>query len=159
MIEELNLVNRDIILNSTRLLILISEFDSKKSFKMNINRIMLYDFFMKFPRTMLPNKEIQGDQKDFNEFYSFFHWQPDREEYNLYLRYLLSKKLIQRKIVDNDFCFRINEMGKDVIEKMESSYAVELGRVAMYIKKELTKLSDTKVESMIIEKVGMVNYE
>lgn len=159
MIEELNLVNRDLILNSTRLLILMSEFESKKSFKMNLNKIMLYDFFMKFPRTMLPKGEREGEQRDFNEFYSFFHWQPDREEYNLYLRYLLSKKLIQRKIVDNDFCFYINEIGKEVIVKMENSYAVELGHVAKYIKKELAKLSDTKVESMIINKVGMVNYE
>ncbi|SFA81847.1 MULTISPECIES: ABC-three component system middle component 2 [unclassified Bacillus (in: firmicutes)] len=159
MIEELNLVNRDLILNSTRLLILISEFDSKKSFKMNINKIMLYDFFMKFPQTMLPKKEIEEEQRDFNEFYSFFHWQPDREEYNLYLRYLLSKKLIQRNIMDNDFCFKINELGKEVIVKMESSYSVELGHIAKYIKKELSKLSDTKVESMIIKKVGMVNYE
>ncbi|HFK1456668.1 TPA: ABC-three component system middle component 2 [Bacillus cereus] len=159
MIEELNLVNRDLILNSTRILILIAEFDSKKSFKMNLNRIMLYDFYMKFPRTMLPKEEIQEEQRDFNEFYSFFHWQPDRTEYNLYLRYLLSKNLIQRKIIDNDFSFRINELGKEVLEKMKSTYATELGSIAKYIKKELSKLSDTKVESMIIEKVGMVNYE
>ncbi|HFU7085163.1 MULTISPECIES: ABC-three component system middle component 2 [Bacillus cereus group] len=159
MIEELNLVNRDLILNSTRILILIAEFDSKKSFKMNLNRIMLYDFYMKFPRTMLPKKEIREEQRDFNEFYSFFHWQPDRTEYNLYLRYLLSKNLIQRKIIDNDFSFRINELGKEVLEKMKSTYATELGSIAKYIKKELSKLSDTKVESMIIEKVGMVNYE
>ncbi|WP_394548562.1 ABC-three component system middle component 2 [Priestia aryabhattai] len=159
MIEELNLVNSDLILNSTRILILISEFDSKKSFKMNLNKIMLYDFYMKFPRTMLPDGENQGEQRDFNEFYSFFHWQPDREEYNLYLRYLLSKKLIHRIIIDNDFCFKINERGREALEKLKSTYAAELDSIAKYIKKEVSKLSDTKVESIIIEKIGMVNYE
>ncbi|MEK4275212.1 ABC-three component system middle component 2 [Paenibacillus sp. FSL R7-0026] len=159
MIEELNLVNRDLILNSIRILTLISEFESKKSFCMSLNRIMLYDFFMKFPRTMIPAKEKNEEKKDFNEFYSYFHWQPDREEYNLYLSYLISKDLIERKIIKNDFCFHINEKGKEVLGKFKSSYSNELTILAKYIKHNISKLSDSKVEGMIMESLDGIHNE
>nr|WP_143757669.1 ABC-three component system middle component 2 [Paenibacillus sp. FSL H7-0326] len=127
---------------------------------MSLNRVMLYDFFMKFPRTMIPSNEItEGEIKDFSERYSYFHWQPDREEYNLYLRYLLSKDLVQKRIISNEYSFYINQNGKDVLGQMQSSYYKELAKLSKYIKQSLSNLSDTKVESMIIEKLEGVQYE
>jgi hypothetical protein len=150
MIKELNLVNSDLILNSTRVLILISKFESRKSFKLNANKIMLYDFYMKFPQTMLPKEYKVSTGEDFNEFYSFFHSRPDREEYRLYIRYLLSKKLVDKLVIENDFCYRINNRGKEVILNMESNYSIELNKVADYIKKEVSKLSEAVIEETIL---------
>lgn len=156
MIKELNLVNSDLILNSIRLLILLSKFESQKAFKMNINKIMLFDFYMKFPKTMIPsqNKDLKG--QDFNEFYSFYHWQPDRDQYHQFIRYLLSKRLIDKKIISNDFIYQINDKGKSVIERLESDYSKQLDAIADYIKKEVSKLSDTKIEEDILQNAFMM---
>lgn len=151
MIKELGLVNSDLILNSTRILVLISKFETKKSFKMNSYKIMLYDFYMKFPQTMIGKKAKSESIKDFNEFYSYFHWQPNREEYDLYLRYLLSKRLINKIISGTDYCYQVNERGIEVLGRLESRYFRELDSIAEYVKKEVSTLSDTKVENEIIE--------
>lgn len=151
MIKEVNLVNSDLILNSTRILIIIAEFESRKSFKMNINKIMLFDFYMKFPKTMIPEEYYNEQEYDFNEFYSFYHWQPDREKYQLYIKYLLSKKVIDRVIKSNDFCYQINERGKIVINSLESDYSKSLDQVAKYIKKEVSNLSELKIEENILK--------
>lgn len=150
MIKEINLVNSDIILNSTRILIMIAEFINKKSFKMNINKIMLFDFYMKFPKTMVDSKD-NYEYYDFNEFYSFYHWQPDREQYQIFIKYLLSKNLIEKKIIKNDFCYFITERGTEAVSMMNSNYSKELNKVAKYIKKELSNLSDKKIEENILK--------
>lgn len=151
MIKELNLVNSDLILNSSRILILLSKFETKKSFKLNANKIMLYDFYMKFPNTMLPNGDHLLKSEDFNEHYSYFHSEPDLEEYQLYIRYLLSKKLIERVILKNEFCYRINPRGIEALKNFETSYSTELHKIAEYIKKEISKLSETNIEQSIID--------
>ncbi|MBN8211090.1 hypothetical protein JI666_20350 [Bacillus sp. NTK071] len=150
MIKELNLVNSDLILNSTRVLILISKFESRKAFKLNATKIMLYDFYMKFPQTMLPKEIDISTEEDFNEFYSFFHSRPDREEYQLYIRYLLGKRLVDRVVIENDFCYRINDRGKEVIYNLKSDYSMELDKIAEYIKKDVSKLSETLIEETIL---------
>ncbi|HHT7165332.1 TPA: ABC-three component system middle component 2 [Bacillus cereus] len=150
MIRELNLVNSDLILNSTRVLILVSKFESRKAFKLNANKIMLYDFYMKFPQTMIPKNFNISTEQDFNEFYSFFHSQPDREEYQLYIRYLISKKLVDRIIIGSDFCYRITEKGKEALIKLESRYSKELHKIANYIKQEVSKLSENNIEETIL---------
>lgn len=151
MIKELDLVNSDLILNTTRVLILISKFESKKSFKMNLNKIMLYDFYMKFPQTMLPNEIKMTRQRDYNEYYSYFHLQPNRDEYTLFLRYLVSKRLVDKIINGSDFCYRINKRGTKVLKSLKSEYFLELSSIAEFVKKEISKLSDSKIENKIIE--------
>lgn len=150
MIKEINLVNSDVTLNSTRILIMIAEFSNKKSFKMNINKIMLFDFYMKFPKTML-NDTDDLEYYDFNEFYSFYHWQPDRERYQIFLKYLLSKNLIEKRIIKNDFCYFVTERGNEAVSMMNSEYSKELNKIATYIRKELSNLSDKKIEENILK--------
>lgn len=150
MIEELNIVNSDLILNSTRILILLNKLESRKSIKMNINKIMLLDFYMKFPNTMI-SKDSGIKANDFNEYYSFYHWQPDRDQYYQFLRYLLSKRLIDRKIINNDFIYLITDRGKNVIQRLESSYSKQLDSISEYIQKEVAKLSDKKIEENIFK--------
>lgn len=152
MIKDLKILNSDLILNSTRLLILLSKFESKKSFKMNINKIMLMDYFMKFPRTMISNNELDRKDYDFNEYYSFYHWQPDRDKYNLFLRYLLSKKLIERKILKNDFVYFISDRGMEMISSLGSEYSKQLDTLANYIKKNVSTFSDERIEEIILKK-------
>ncbi|MFQ3546590.1 hypothetical protein Q7A53_21110 [Halobacillus rhizosphaerae] len=151
MIKELNLVNSDLILNSSRVLILISKFESKKKFKLNTNKIMLFDFYMKFPNTMLPNEDHSLNKEDFNEYYSYFHWQPNFEEYQLYIRFLLSKNLVERITIENDFCYRINQQGIEALKSIKTPYSIELHKIAEYIKKEISNLSEAKIEKSIIE--------
>lgn len=151
MIKELNIVNSDLILNSIRLLILLSKFETRKTFKMNINKIMLFDFYMKFPKTMIPSADKDLKEQDFNEFYSFYHWQPDRDKYRQFIRYLLSKKLIDKKIISSDFIYQINDRGKSVVESLESDYSKQLSAIAIHIKIEVSKLSDAKIEEDILQ--------
>ncbi|WP_427137323.1 ABC-three component system middle component 2 [Psychrobacillus psychrodurans] len=150
--KDLDKVNSDLILNSTRLLILLSKYETKKSFKMNINKIMLLDFYMKFPKTMISNEVIIKKKYDFNEYYSFYHWQPDRDLYNFFLRYLLSKRLIEKKIIKNDFIYFITRKGIETILSLKSDYSNQLHIIANYVKKNVSILSDEKIEETIIKK-------
>lgn len=145
-------INSELILNVTRILILLSYFGNQKTVKMTLNKIMMFDFYMKYPRVMIENTEIIDNNFDYYDYYSYYHWKPSRDEYHLYLRYLSAKRLITRSISKNDFIYQINKEGIDVVENLNSSYSVSLKTVAVYIKKNVSKLSDGKIESEIIKK-------
>ena len=108
--DKRRVINSEILLNAARMLVLISKFDNNNS--INLNKIMLYDFYMKFPKTMIEDSSIYDYDYDFYEFYSYYHWRPDREKYQLFIRYLLGKALINKHIKNNEFCYQINENGK-----------------------------------------------
>lgn len=150
--KDLNILNSDLILNSTRILILLSKFESKKTFKMNFNKLMMLDFYMKFPKTMISNEDINEKKYDFNEHYSFFHLQPDRDLYNLFLRYLISKRLVEKKILKTDFIYFITKDGMEIVLGLKSEYSNQLNIIANYVKSNVSVLSDEKIEEMILKK-------
>lgn len=119
-------LNSELILNVTRILILLSYFGNQKSIKMTLNKIMMFDFYMKYPRVMIENTEIIDNNFDYYDYYSYYHWKPNRDEYHLYLRYLSAKRLITRTISNNDFIYQISKEGIDVVENLNSSYSVSL---------------------------------
>lgn len=149
MIKDLNILHSDLILNSARILVLLSKFRKIKTSKMNMDKIMLLDFYMKFPRTMIEENTLKYD---FDDFYSFYHWKPDRDQYNLILNYLLSKRLIEKRIMKKDFIYSITDDGINAISDFESTYYIKLEMVADYIKKHISKLSNESIEKIILEK-------
>lgn len=152
MIKELNLLHSDLVLNSGRLLILLSKFHRAKSYKMNLDKIMILDFYMKFPTKMINQDKLDSEAYDFNDVYSYFHWKPDRDQYNLFLNYLISKRLITLEIVKKDFIYFISEDGLEMISNFQSIYYKKLNSTADYIKKNISNQSDEKLEAQIFEK-------
>lgn len=136
--------NNDLLIDATRILILTSFFEKKG---LIIDKIMLYDFYMKFPSTMIEEKK-----ESFYEYYSFFHWKPDRETYQKLLNYLLAKRLIDREIIDKKFHYKISVRGIELTEKLQSEYAIKLSVIGKYINNTISKRSDSQVELEIINK-------
>ncbi len=144
-------VNSELILHVSRILVLLSNFSNQKSVRTTLDKIMLFDFYMKYPSIMIDDEELIK-AFSYYDYYSYYHWKPDREEYQQYLRYLIAKRLISRDISSNEFIYSITADGIQVTEDMKSSYSHSLKSVAAYIKKHITKLSDTKIELDIISK-------
>ncbi|MGE6575789.1 ABC-three component system middle component 2 [Paenibacillus xylanexedens] len=135
----------------TRILILLSKFGSQKTIKISLDKIMLLDFYMKYPNVMIEDENLKQNLS-FYDYYSYYHWKPNREEYHVFLRLLTAKKLVSRNIIKSEFIYQITSDGTDVIESLNSSYYKKLDNVANYIKKNIARLSDTKIEEDIILK-------
>jgi hypothetical protein len=154
MIEDRNKVLSDLVIDSVRLLILISKFDYKKTFKLTLDKIMLYDFYLKFPNTMFKdNKDVEIGNIDFFEYYSYYHWKPRDDQYVMALNYLISKQLILRKIENNKFYYLVSELGIEFVSDLTSEYKLKLDKIATIVKQKISKLSDEAVENQILEKI------
>lgn len=153
MSEKSGLINTDILFNSIRILVLISKFESRKSFELNLEKIMYFDFYLRFPNTMVRDKKIKELTKyNFDEHYSHYHWKPNRDKYHVFIRYLLSKSLINKVILNNKFCYRISSKGKEFINNLKSDYYNKIDVIANYIKSDISRLSNKKIEQEIINK-------
>ncbi|MEK4476308.1 ABC-three component system middle component 2 [Paenibacillus sp. FSL R7-0048] len=144
-------VNSELILNVTRILVLLSNFNNQKTIKTTLDKIMLFDFYMKYPRVMIDDEKSE-EKISYYDYYSYYHWKPDRAEYHMYLRYLMAKRLITRNIASNEFVYIISNKGIEITESLKSTHSNDLKSVAMYVKKYVSKLSDTKIEEDIIYK-------
>ena len=122
-------------------------------FPTTINQLELYDFFLRFPKTMAPTKEqSQEEDVSFEEYYSFFHWQPDIIRYRQATNYLIAKGFAEKGIEDNVVVYKITDLGKTVIEKLNNPYKNQLTELMINNVKPLSKLSDKRIEEMIQEK-------
>jgi len=147
----------NLIMDSMRLLILISKFEYRKTFKLTLDKIMLYDFYMKFPDIMLTNKEEREYiDSSFEDVYSYYHWKPNQDQYISTINYLISKKLIIRNIEDSKFCYLITDLGEEFISGLTSKYKIKLDSAAKDIRQMISKLSDDAVEKDILEKINLV---
>ena len=99
----------DYMTDCVRILILISSAKKHKSIKLTENRIRLYDYYFRFPFTMIENEAKEaGVEMNVDEYYSFFHWQPDVIRYRQILNYLVAKGFV---VIENEndekiFCFK-----------------------------------------------------
>ncbi len=156
MIQKVKISNSEVFESSIRILFLLSNFESKKTFKMTVDKIILYDFYMKFPNIMID--DLEYNEYNYNDYYSYFHIKPDREIYKLFLGFLYGKGLVDKSISSNDVCYTINENGKNVTGSMKSDYAAKLRKVGMYIKNVTSKQSDLQIENTILYKsMAMTN--
>ncbi|MCH5586349.1 hypothetical protein MK805_15505 [Shimazuella sp. AN120528] len=137
-------------LDAMRILILVSAFLNKKSFILDLDKIMLYDFYLKFPNVMIPESEyIKVSNLDFDGYYSYYHWKPDRGHYQICLGFLVGKKLIIKTIKRNVFSYSVSHRGESIVNELNSKYAMKLVRLADYISKKISLLSEAKVEANI----------
>ena len=150
--ENKNSIIGNIVFDSIRILILISNVSAKKTFKITIDKIMLYDYYMKFPNTMIDKNCMKINiYYDFFEFYSFYHWKPNIIYYNKIIRYLEAKELV-RCDFDRKFYFVATDKGNELINKLNSEYKKSLYIIAKFINDNVSKMSDSKVELEILER-------
>lgn len=156
----LNVVDMDhFIIDSIRILILISAFENKKSksFKLTENKIKLYDYYLRFPSTMLEDKPAKVRFKNnFDEYYSFFHWKPDVIRYRKVINYLTAKDLIRLEFEKNGIFYLVTEKGTELINSMQSKYKNDLCEIALIIVKYISKISDKKLEEEILAKTNLL---
>lgn len=124
-----------------------------KSISLTERKLELYDFFLRFPKTMtLSEEQSQEEDVSFEEYYSFFHWQPDIIRYRQATNYLIAKGFAEKEIDDSVVVYKITDLGKTVIEDLNNPYKNQLTELMINNVKQLSKLSDKKIEEMIQEK-------
>jgi len=142
--------------DAVRILILLDAVKERKSVKMTDSKIKLYDYYLKFPCTMLGD-DIQefNLQWNFDEYYAFFHSQPDLVRYRQRLNYLLAKGLINIQIESNNSLFKINELGINALNSIDNPYKSKLTALAAIFIPVVIKFSDSKIGHIISEKSKM----
>ena len=85
----------DYVNDAVRVLVLLNAVKDRKSIKATENKIKLFDYYLKFPCTMLSNDFQITQQWNFDEYYAFFHWKPNLVRYRQSLNYLRAKGLIE----------------------------------------------------------------
>lgn len=132
-----------------RLLTLLSAFEKSRAYQMTFDKLILLDFYMRFPKTMM---NLENYSFDFEELYSFYHSYPDREYYQEMLRILISKKLIEKEIQNSSFIYRIKPIGIDLVNSIDNTYSHSLISTASLIKKNISKLSEANIKEEIYSK-------
>lgn len=132
-----------------RLLTLLSAFEKSRTYQMTFDRLILLDFYMRFPKTMM---NLDNYSFDFEELYSFYHSYPDREYYQEMLRILTSKKLIEKEIQNSSFIYRIKPIGVELVKSIDNTYSHSLISTALLIKKNISKLSEANMKQEIYNK-------
>lgn len=147
----------DYITDCVRVLVLICAVEKYKTIKLTENKIILYDYYYKFPYTMLGDQVKEyGVELNVDEYYSFFHWQPDIIKYRQIIHYLIAKGLI--KVTNkNDRAYSITEIGKEVLNKIENPYKDRLLSLSDLIMKTVKQLSDTKISEEIHHKNNIMS--
>lgn len=136
-----------------RILILLNSVKNKKTHKMTENRIKLYDYYLKFPHTMIKEySERKGFEMNFDEYYAFFHWQPDLICYRQSLNYLIAKKFVIRRDESNMSIYTITDLGVEALANIENSYKNQLIELTNDFIPMVVKLSDAKIDEIIREK-------
>lgn len=111
------------------------------------DRILLYDFYLKYPE--LINGTVE--KNDFDTKYSYFHWKPNYKLYSAVLTDLTCRKLTTLNIENNRYY--ITNSGKEFISNMENSYTKNARATSEYIVKNICKLSNKKITENIDKKL------
>ena len=137
-----------------RILVLLNATKNRKSLKMNEVKITLYDYYLKFPRTMLG--DVTGaEQWNWDEYYALFNWQPDFIRYRQSLNHLMAKGFAEREF-DGNVVYRITELGEAALAAIESAYKQKLMGYAEAFIPKVIKLSDSKIEEEIRRKSSLL---
>lgn len=147
----MNISFTDYINDSVRLLIILETVSKlKPNHRITENRIKLYDYYLKFPHTMIDKASThEYTRANFDEYYAFFHWKPDIVRYRSNLNYLIAKGLIEKRLEGSDLFFNICPQGVEALKKMKSGYKLHLTNLAKDVFPVIIKLSDKKVEEDI----------
>lgn len=123
---------------------------------MTDRKIMLLDYYLKFPNTMLCDLNNAPDElQTLDEYYAFFHWQPDIIRYRQSLNYLLAKGFVEKRL-NNHAIFIITDRGKEAINKINTAYKARMENLTFTFFPLVIKLSDSKIEGQILAKSNIL---
>jgi len=148
----------DFINDSIRILIIADAVNSIKKIKLTENRIRLYDYYLRFPRTMFNGIATDEELKaNIDEYYAFFHWSPDIVKYRKSTNFLIAKGFLVKEMQDNNVVYIISNKGIEAIKKLNSSYKQKLVSLAKLMIKSVLKLNDSKIEEEIKYKTNILS--
>ncbi len=134
----------DFYLTMIHVLKIVAIFKAKEKFLLTSKRIVMFDFYMRFP--FMTDEE--RDKQNFDEKYAFYFWKPNYSLYEAVLAILISKEFI--------FCeegiYHIKEKGEEVLCNIECEYMRILSNTGEYILNTVTKMSEKRIEEDIIKK-------
>ncbi len=139
-----NVEYADFYLTLIRVLKIIEVFKDKEKYLLNIKKIVMFDYYMRFPFMT----EEDMNRQNFDDKYAFYFWKPDYSLYEAVMAVLVSKKLVR----DNEEKYYIEQDGIEVLSKMSCAYMDTLKVTGEYILNSVIKMSDKKIEEDIIEK-------
>ena len=134
----------DFNLTLIRVLKLVGIFENKEKYKLTFKKIVLFDYYLRFP---FMNYNEQKKQ-NYDEKYAFFFWKPNYLLYEAVLSVLVSKEFILYK----DDLYKIKEKGKEALDNMKCSYMDVLSNSGQYILNRVVKLTEKQIEEDIIKK-------
>ncbi len=147
----------DYINDSVRILILLSGAKSRKSLVMTEHKIMLFDYYLKFPHTMLGAlKDMTYDLQTLDEYYAFFHWQPDIIRYRRSINYLVAKGFVEKRFDRNQTVLNITCLGEKVVGEINTTYKNRMEKLTLTFLPMVSKLSDSKIEEQIRNKSNIL---
>lgn len=107
-----------------------------------MERIVCYDFFLKYPEFLDSKKS-----EDFDTKFSYFHWKPNYKLYDSVLAYAQARCLIKLKPESSNYIS--TELGTEFISGMSNSYIENLTESSKYIEKNICKLSNKAINEKI----------
>ena len=147
----------DYINDAVRILILLNAAKSRKSLVMTARKIMLFDYYLKFPHTMLSDlTDISCDLQTLDEYYAFFHWQPDVIRYRRSINYLIAKGFVEKGLDKNQTVLSITDLGEKVVGQINSTYKKRMEKNTLTFLPMVAKLSDSKIEGQIRNKSNIL---
>jgi len=156
-VSDMNISLTDYINDAVRILIILNAAKERKSLKVTEMKVKLYDYYLKFPYTMLGS--AMGSyalEQNFDEYYAFFHWQPDVIKYRQSLNYLLAKRLIGKEFDEsNNTIYQISDLGIEALSKIDNDYFRKLNALIATFLPIVMKISDSKIEEQIREKTNI----
>ena len=147
----------DYINDAVRILILLNAAKSRKSLIMTERKIMLFDYYLKFPHTMLSDlTDMSCDLQTLDEYYAFFHWQPDIIRYRRSINYLIAKGFVEKGFEKNQTVLSITDLGEKVVGQINSTYKNRMEKLTLTFLPMVAKLSDSKIEGQIRNKSNIL---
>lgn len=147
----------DYINDAVRILILLNAAKNRKSLVMTERKIMLFDYYLKFPHTMLSDlADMPCDLQTLDEYYAFFHWQPDIIRYRRSINYLIAKGFLEKGFDKNQTVLRITCLGEEVVGQISSTYKNRMEKLILILLPVVAKLSDSRIEEQIRKKSNML---
>ena len=130
-----------------RVLKLVSIFKEKDKFQLTEKKIVMYDFYMRFPFMT----DDERKKSNFDEEYAFYFWKPNYALYDAVLAILISKKMVNAS-GDKDRVYSIDENGEKALLDMQCDYMDVLSKTGYYVLNIVCKLSDKKINDDIMQK-------
>lgn len=147
----------DYVNDAVRILILLNVAKSRTALTMTERRIMLFDYYLKFPHTMLNDlMDSSHDLQTLDEYYAFFHWQPDVIRYRQSINYLIAKGFVEKRLDRNQAILNITCRGEEAVGQVDTKYKSRMERLASAFFPVVAKLSNTKIEERIRNKTNIL---